>query len=101
MLHPETIINKIKFTTNSFAGVLPVNDSSDCVGAFDGKTVKFRLLIEEEPTIDEAKKLFSEVLKTIEIYTNNEETWNYYNASLEIAYKDTLYLKVIRNLEII
>jgi hypothetical protein len=47
-------------------------------------------LVNEQPTSDEAEKLFSEVLKTIEKYTNNEETWDYYNAKLDIAYKDTI-----------
>lgn len=37
----------------------------DCVGAFVDDTVKFRLLLEEQPTVEEATKLFNDVLKTI------------------------------------
>jgi hypothetical protein len=62
----------------------------DCVGAFVDETVKFRLLLEEQPTDDEATKLFNEVLKTIEKYSNNADTWDYYNAKLDLAYKDSI-----------
>ncbi|MDR7002912.1 hypothetical protein [Neobacillus niacini] len=62
----------------------------DCVGAFVDDTVKFRLLLEEQPTVDEATKLFNDVLKTIEKYSNNEKTWDYYNAKLDIGYKNTI-----------
>ncbi|WP_130293792.1 hypothetical protein [Fictibacillus sp. BK138] len=62
----------------------------DCVGAFDGETVKFRLLLEEQPTVEEATKLINEVLKDIEKNLKNTNTWDYYNAKLDLAYKDTI-----------
>jgi hypothetical protein len=65
----------------------------DCVGAFVDDTVKFRLLLEEQPTVEEATKLFNVILKTIEMYSNNEKTWDYYNANLDIGYKDTIILE--------
>jgi hypothetical protein len=63
----------------------------DCVGAFDGETVKFRLLLEEQPTVEEATKLFNEVLKDIEKNSNNANTWDYYNAKLDLAYKNIIF----------
>jgi hypothetical protein len=62
----------------------------DCVGAFDGEIVKFRLLLEEQPTGEEATKLFNELLKDIEKNSNYANTWDYYNAKLDLAYKDTI-----------
>jgi hypothetical protein len=69
----------------------------DCVSAFDGRnTVKFRLLLENQPTVDEATKLFNDVLKTIEKYSNDEKTWDYYNAKLDMANKDTIIFEGIK-----
>jgi hypothetical protein len=68
----------------------------DCVGAFDGETVRFRLLLEEQPTVEEATKLFNEVLKDIEKNSNNANTWDYYNAKLDLAYKDTIIFEGIK-----
>ncbi|ESU31302.1 hypothetical protein G3A_17440 [Bacillus sp. 17376] len=48
----------------------------NCVGAFKDDTVKFRLLLEEEPTVKEAYKLFNEVLNAISKHSNSKETWN-------------------------
>ncbi|WML45441.1 hypothetical protein [Neobacillus sp. PS3-40] len=71
--------------------------SIDCVSAFDGRnTVKFRLLLENKPTVYEATKLFNDVLKTIEKYSNNEKTWDYYNAKLDMANKDTVIFEGIK-----
>ncbi|WHY84670.1 hypothetical protein QNH39_18710 [Neobacillus novalis] len=65
----------------------------DCVGAFDDDTVKFRLLLEEQPTVEEATKIYNDVLKTIEKYSNNEKTWDYYNVKLDIGYKNNIIFK--------
>ena len=63
----------------------------DCVGAFDDDTVKFRLLLEEQqPTVEKTTKIYKDVLKTIEKYSNNEKTWDYYNVKLDIGYKNTI-----------
>jgi hypothetical protein len=63
----------------------------DCVSAFDGDTVKFRLFLEEQPTDKEASKLLNDVLNTIGKYSNNTNTWDYYNAKFDIGYKtDTI-----------
>ncbi|WP_144555928.1 hypothetical protein [Bacillus sp. X1(2014)] len=62
----------------------------DCVGAFDGENAKLRLLLGEQKTEQEATKLFNEMLNTIKRYSNNADTWDYYNAKLDLAYKDTI-----------
>ncbi|WML44556.1 hypothetical protein [Neobacillus sp. PS3-40] len=68
----------------------------DCVGAFDGETEKLRLIFEEQPTDERSSKLIKGMLKTIEKYTNNTDTWDYYNAKLELANKSTVKFEGIK-----
>ncbi|MCM3574728.1 hypothetical protein M3172_16140 [Mesobacillus subterraneus] len=91
--HPEQEIEEAVLKTEDY-----FNQSKgiDCVGAFKGDTVKFRLLLEVEPTVEEARKLFSEVLSTIRELSNSEETWNYYNADFDIVYKDTIIFEGVK-----
>lgn len=91
--HPEQEIEESVLKTEDY-----FNQSKgiDCVGAFKGDTVKFRLLLEVEPTVEEARKLFSEVLSTIRELSNSEETWNYYNADFDIVYKDTIIFEGVK-----
>jgi|GEM_PF-5016922 len=60
----------------------------ECVSAFDGKLVKFRLLLEEQPTDEEATKYFEKILDTIATYSNNPDTWDFYNAEFDLVYEE-------------
>lgn len=91
--HPEQEIEESVLKTEDY-----FNQSKgiDCIGVFKEDTVKFRLLLEEEPTFEEAQKLFSEVLNTIGELSNNKKTWNYYNADFDIVYKDTIIFEGVK-----
>lgn len=53
--------------------------------SFDGKTnISFRLMVEGNPSKEEAEKLFNETLNTIATNSNNQDFWNYYNAQFDI-----------------
>lgn len=57
--------------------------------AFNGKDIiKFRLMVEESPSKDEAEKLFNETLNIIATSSNHKDFWNYYNAQFDIKSYD-------------
>jgi hypothetical protein len=59
----------------------------ECVSAFDGETVKFRLILDEEPTEKEATKLFEEMLETVASYTSHpDDMWDFYKAKFDLAF---------------
>jgi hypothetical protein len=63
----------------------------ECVSAFNGETIKFRLLLDEQPTEKEATKLFVEMLDTIASYTSQpEDMWDFYKAKFDLSYKDII-----------
>lgn len=63
----------------------------ESVSAFNGETIKFRLLLDEQPTEKEATKLFVEMLDTVASYTSHlEHMWDFYKAKFDLSYKDVL-----------
>ncbi|MCZ8532593.1 hypothetical protein [Psychrobacillus psychrodurans] len=63
----------------------------ESVSAFNGETIKFRLLLDEQPTEKEATKLFVEMLDTVASYTSqSEDMWDFYKVKFDLSYKDVL-----------
>lgn len=57
--------------------------------SFDGeKDVKFRLMVEENPTNEDATILFNEILENIVQYSNHSDVWDYYNGYFDIKSYD-------------
>jgi hypothetical protein len=57
--------------------------------SFDGeKDVKFRLMVEENPTNEDATILFNEILENIAQYSNHSDVWDYYNGYFDIKSYD-------------
>jgi hypothetical protein len=53
--------------------------------AFDGKKeVKFRLMVDGNPTIAEATILFNRILDVIATNSNHSDLWDYYNGFFDI-----------------
>lgn len=53
--------------------------------AFDGKKdVKFRLMVEEYLTVEEATILFNKILDSFKEYSNSQDIWKYYNGYFDI-----------------
>ena len=55
--------------------------------AFDGD-VKFRLMVEEEPTEEEAIILFNKILDAVIYYSNRVDVWDYYDGYFDIKTYD-------------
>ncbi|WP_051534054.1 hypothetical protein [Desulfitibacter alkalitolerans] len=66
--------------------LLTQSDKVDITAAaFDGsKNIKFRLMVEKEPSEAEAINLFNQILDTFVSYTNRPGFWNYYNGYFDI-----------------
>lgn len=62
----------------------------ESVSAFNGETIKFRLLLDEQPTRKEANKLFVEMLDTASYTSHPEHMWDFYKAKFDLSYKDVL-----------
>lgn len=63
----------------------------ESVSAFNGETIKFRLLLDEQTTEKEATKLFVEMLDTVASYTSQpEHMWDFYKVKLDLSYKEVL-----------
>ncbi|MGJ9459872.1 hypothetical protein [Oceanobacillus sp. CF4.6] len=61
--------------------------------SFDGeKDVKFRLMVEENPTNEEATILFNEIIENIASYSNHSDVWDYYNGYFDIKSYDNRVL---------
>jgi hypothetical protein len=58
--------------------------------AFDGKSeVKFRLMVEEEPTKEEAIILFNKIVDSFQNTSNHAKVWDYYNGYFDIKSYET------------
>ena len=66
--------------------LLTQSDKVDITAAaFDGsKNIKFRLMVEKEPSEAEAIILFNKILDSFVSYTNRPGFWNYYNGYFDI-----------------
>ncbi|WP_225986043.1 IolE/MocC family protein [Psychrobacillus glaciei] len=63
----------------------------ECVSAFDGeKIIKFRLLLKEPPTNEEATNQFKKILDIIATHSNNNDIWDIYNADFDLSYEDNV-----------
>ncbi|OKP84766.1 hypothetical protein [Paenibacillus sp. P32E] len=57
--------------------------------SFDGeKDVKFRLMVEGNPSEVEASILFNRILEVIAKYSNRSDVWDYYNGYFDIENHD-------------
>lgn len=57
--------------------------------AFDGKRdVKFRLMVEGNPTEEEATILFYKIMDSFKEYSNHQDIWEYYNGYFDIKNYD-------------
>ncbi|MCW3491615.1 IolE/MocC family protein [Dethiobacter alkaliphilus] len=57
--------------------------------AFDGKqNVRFRLMVEEQPSEEEAAILFNKILESVIYFSNRLEAWDYYNGHFDIKTYD-------------
>ncbi|TQR19429.1 hypothetical protein [Psychrobacillus vulpis] len=67
-----------------------MSDGIECVSAFDGDSVKFRLLLEVKPTKKEATILFEKILDTIVSNSNTPDTWDFYSAEFDLSYENSI-----------
>ncbi len=86
----QSKINISEALTKTEKEISNLDKVESTVSAFGGKNVKFRILMEEPPTKEDAIKLFNKTLDTISNFTNDSEIWNYYNAKLDISYGDEI-----------
>lgn len=53
--------------------------------SFDGKSnVKFRIMVNEQLTEEEAIILFNKILDTIANFSNHSDVWDYYNGFFDV-----------------
>lgn len=58
--------------------------------SFNGESdVKFRLMVDGQPTEEEAISLFNKVLESITKSSNHSEVWNYYDGYIDIKSYDS------------
>nr|WP_106781238.1 hypothetical protein [Lysinibacillus timonensis] len=66
--------------------------------AFKGENIKFRLMVEEHPTEEEAIILFNKIIKSIAEYSNHSDVWDYYIGYFDIKSYDGVIFEATKRL---
>ncbi len=81
----EPDIDIIKVSVNTENLFRELEEIGTTASAFDGKKdVKFRLMVEEYLTEEEATLLFNKILDSFKKYSNYQDIWEYYNGYFDI-----------------
>jgi hypothetical protein len=70
------------------------------VSAVNGKKIKFRIMVNEQPTVEEATELFNKVLNDIEKYLAQSRLWDYYEGYFDIkTYESGVIYKATKHID--
>ncbi|MED4018787.1 hypothetical protein [Sutcliffiella cohnii] len=83
---PEIDISKAVDRTEEYFREL--NEVSTTAAVYSEEQVKFRLMVEKHPSVEEATAMFNTIIDKLEKNSNTPEFWNYYNGNFDIKSYD-------------
>ena len=83
---PEIDISKAVDTTEEYFREL--DEVSTTAAVYSEEQVKFRLMVEKHPSVEEATAMLNTIIDKLEKNSNTPEFWNYYNGNFDIQSYD-------------